>query len=386
MGDDLVRRVVYLTGTRADYGLFYQTLRRIEEHPDLDLRLVVTAMHLAPEFGYTVRLIEKDGFHIAAQVETLLAGDSGGSMGRAIGLGILGLTQALESLQPDVLILLGDRGEMLAGAIAAAHLNITIAHVHGGEVSGTIDDSVRHAITKFAHIHFPSTQENGERIVKMGEDPKRVHVVGAPGLDYLRLVKPMERRELASDLDLDLSKPLLLMTQHPVTTEEEAAAEQMRITLEAVKAVGVQTVITYPNADGGGRAMIQVLKAYEALPFVRIWKSLEQRRYVSLLRYARAMLGNSSSGIIEAPYFGLPVVSIGTRQQGRQRAENVLDVPHDRDAIEQAIRIALTDETFIQQARHCTNPYGDGHAGERISKVLAQVPLDREFLQKRLAY
>jgi GDP/UDP-N,N'-diacetylbacillosamine 2-epimerase (hydrolysing) len=386
MGDDLVRRVVYLTGTRADYGLFCQTLRRIEEHPDLDLKLVVTAMHLAPEFGYTVRLIEQDGFHITARVETLLAGDSGGSMGRAIGLGILGLTQALESLQPDILILLGDRGEMLAGAIAAAHLNIAIAHVHGGEVSGTIDESVRHAITKFAHIHFPSTQENGERIVKMGEDPERVYVVGAPGLDYLRLVEAMEQREIASDLDLDLSKPVLLMTQHPVTTEEEAAAEQMRITLEAIKAVGVQTVITYPNADSGGRAMIQVLKAYEALPFVRIWKTLGQRRYVSLLRYAHAMVGNSSSGIIEAPYFGLPVVNIGTRQQGRQRAENVLDVPHDRDTIEQALRIALTDETFIQQARHCTNPYGDGHAGERISEVLAQVPLDREFLQKRLAY
>lgn len=381
-----MRRVVYLTGTRADYGLFYQTLRRIEEHPDLDLRLIVTAMHLAPEFGYTLRLIEQDGFHIAAQVETLLAGDSGGSMGRAIGLGILGLTQALESLRPDVLILLGDRGEMLAGAIAAAHLNIAIAHVHGGEVSGTIDESVRHAITKFAHIHFPSTRENGERIVKMGEDPARVHVVGAPGLDYLRLVEPMEQRELASDLDLDLSEPVLLMTQHPVTTEEEAAAEQMRITLEAVKAVGVQTLITYPNADGGGRAMIQALKAYETLPFVRIRKSLGQRRYVSLLRYACAMVGNSSSGIIEAPYFGLPVVNIGTRQQGRQRAENVLDVPHDRAAIEQAIRTALTDEGFIQQARQCTNPYGDGYAGERISEILAQVPLDRGFLQKRLAY
>ena len=193
-----MRRVVYLTGNRADYGLFSQALRRIGEHPGLELHLIVTAMHLAPEFGYTVRQVEKDGFRIAARVETLLAGDSGGSMGRAIGLGIQGLTQALESIQPDVLILLGDRGEMLAGAIAAAHLNIAIAHVHGGEVSGTIDESVRHAITKFAHIHFPSTVENAERIARMGEDPVRVHVVGAPGLDYLRRVEPMERGE--SDL------------------------------------------------------------------------------------------------------------------------------------------------------------------------------------------
>ena len=381
-----MRRIVYLTGTRADYGLFYQALRRIEEHPDLGLELIVTAMHLAPEFGYTVRLVEEDGFDIAARVETLLAGDSGGSMGRAIGLGILGLTQALESIQPDILILLGDRGETLAGAIAGAYLNISIAHVHGGEVSGTIDESVRHAITKFAHIHFPSTQENGERIVKMGEDPARVYVVGAPGLDYLRLVEPMERAEIESDLDLDLSKPVLLMTQHPVTTEVEAAAEQMRITLEAVKAVGVQTVITYPNADSGGRAMIRVLEEYRSLPFIRVRKNLGQRRYVSLLRYASAMVGNSSSGIIEAPFFGLPVINIGTRQQGRQCAENVLNVPYDKNVIERAIRMVLTDETFIQQARHCTNPYGDGHAGERIAQTLAQIPLDREFLQKRLTY
>jgi UDP-N-acetylglucosamine 2-epimerase (non-hydrolysing)/GDP/UDP-N,N'-diacetylbacillosamine 2-epimerase (hydrolysing) len=381
-----MRRVVYLTGTRADYGLFYQALRQIEEHPDLDLELIVTAMHLAPEFGYTVRLIEKDGFNIAARVETLLAGDSGGSMGRAIGLGILGLTQALESIQPDILILLGDRGETLAGAIAAAHLNIAIAHVHGGEVSGTIDESVRHAITRFAHIHFPSTQENGERIVKMGENSARVYVVGAPGLDYLRLVEPMERAEIESDLDLDLSKPVLLMTQHPVTTEVEAAAEQIRITLEAVKAVGVQTVITYPNADSGGRAMIRVLEEYESPPFIRVRKNLGQRRYVSLLRYASAMVGNSSSGIIEAPFFGLPVINVGTRQRGRQCAENVLNVPHDKNVIERAIRTALTDETFIQRARHCTNLYGDGHAGKRIAQTLTQIPLDREFLQKRLTY
>ncbi|MFC2036470.1 UDP-N-acetylglucosamine 2-epimerase [Chloroflexota bacterium] len=381
-----MHHIVYLTGTRADYGLFYQALRRIEEHPDLEIELIVTAMHLAPEFGYTVHMVEQDGLRIGARVETLLAGDSGGAMGRAIGLGILGLTQALESIRPDVLIVLGDRGEMLAGAVAAAHLNIAVAHVHGGEVSGTIDESVRHAITKLAHIHFPSTEENAERIVRMGEDPTRVHVVGAPGLDYLRLAEPMDQRSIELDLGLDLSKPVLLMTQHPVTTEMESASEQMRTTLKAIKAVGVQTVITYPNADSGGRAMIQVLNEYEPLPFIRVWPTLGQWRYVSLLRYASAMVGNSSSGIIEAPFFGLPVVNLGTRQQGRQRAENVLDVPHDKDAIVQALQTALADEAFIQQARHCTNPYGDGHAGERIAETLAEISLDRGFLQKRLTY
>lgn len=381
-----MRKIVYLTGSRADYGLFSQALRRIGEHPALDLALIVTAMHLAPEFGHTVQMVEQDGFPIAARVATLLAGDDGGTMARAIGLAILGLTQALESIRPDLLIVLGDRGEMLAGAIAAAHLNIAVGHVHGGEISGTIDESVRHAITKLAHFHFPSTEENAWRIVQMGEDPWRVHIVGAPGLDYLAFVEPMSREELEADLELDLSQPVLLMTQHPVTTEVEAAADQMRTTLDAIASVGVQTVITYPNADAGGRAMADVIEEYAPIPFLRLRPTLGQRRYVSLLRYAAAMVGNSSSGIIEAPFFGLPVVNIGSRQQGRQRAENVLDVPHDHEAIEQAIRATLTDEGFIRLARACTNPYGDGHAGERIAAALAAVPLDRSVLQKRLHY
>lgn len=381
-----MRKIVYLTGTRADYGLFSQALRRIEAHPALDLALIVTGMHLAPEFGRTVRLVEEDGFPIAAQVETLLAGDDGGSMARAIGLGVLGLTQALESARPDVLIVLGDRGEMLAGAIVATHLNIPVVHIHGGEVSGTIDESVRHAITKLAHFHLPSTEENAQRIIRMGEDPWRVQVVGAPGLDYLRAVEPMSREQIEADLDIDLSQPVLLVTQHPVTTEVEAAADQMRTTLDALTNLGIQAVITYPNADSGGRAMIDVLKDYASLPFVRIRPTLGQRRYASLLRYADAMVGNSSSGIVEAPYFGLPVVNIGSRQQGRQRGENVLDVSHHRDGIEQAIRTALTDQDFICRARTCTNPYGDGRAGERIATTLAEIPLDRSVLQKRLAY
>jgi GDP/UDP-N,N'-diacetylbacillosamine 2-epimerase (hydrolysing) len=381
-----VRRITYITGTRADYGLFSQTLRQLEEHPDLELELIVTAMHLAPEFGNTVQIVENDGFKIAGRVETLLTGDTGASMARAVGLGILGMTQSLETTRSDVLIVLGDRGEMLAGAIAAAHLNIAVAHVHGGEVSGTIDESVRHAITRFAHIHFPSTLENAERLAKMGEDPARIHLVGAPGIDYLRTTEPMDRSELEADLGIDLSQPVILMTQHPVSTEVEDAAEQMRITLETIKSMGIQTIITYPNADSGSQAMLQVLNEYRSLPFIRVWRNLGQRRYVSVLRHANAMIGNSSSGIIEAPFFGLPVVNIGTRQQGRQRASNVLDTPHDRQAIEEALRTALSDESFIQQARHCTNPYGDGRAGERIVEVLASISLGREYLQKRLAY
>ena len=381
-----MRHIIYLTGNRADYGVFFYPLKEIIQHPDLELSLIVTAMHLAPEFGFTAQAIEYDGFPIAARIETLLAGDSGGSMSRSIGIGIQGITQALENLQPDILIVLGDRGEMLAGAIAAAHLNIIVVHVHGGEVSGTIDESIRHAITKISHVHFPSTQENAQRIIRMGEEPERVHVVGAPGLDYLRLTEPLSRDDIENDLDIDFSKPVLLMTQHPVTTEVESAATQMQITLEAIKTIGAQTIVTYPNADSGGRVMIRVLDEYKSLPFIRIRKSLGQKRYVSILRYASAMIGNSSSGIIESTFFGLPVINIGSRQQGRQRAENVLDVPHRQAAIMKAIRIALNDQDFILRSRNCKNPYGDGHAGERIARTLANISLDRKNLQKRLTY
>jgi UDP-N-acetylglucosamine 2-epimerase (non-hydrolysing)/GDP/UDP-N,N'-diacetylbacillosamine 2-epimerase (hydrolysing) len=382
----MIRQVCYLTGTRADYGLFLPTLDRIQEHPVLDLHIVVTGMHLAPEFGQTVKGVESSGFSIAARVETLLAGDSGGAMARSIGLGILGITQALEALQPDILVVLGDRGEMLAGAIAATHLNIITVHVHGGEVSGTIDESVRHAISKLVHYHFPATVHSQERLIKMGEDPSRVYSVGAPGLSYLRQTEPLPVAQIEEALDLDLSKPVILMTQHPVTTESHQSAEQMRLTLNVLERVGLQTVITYPNADSGGRSMIQVLHEYEDTPSFRIRASLGQKLYVSLLHHTQVMVGNSSSGIIEAPFFGVPVVNIGSRQQGRERAANILDVPHNATAIYRAMEKALYDEAFIEQAHHCTNPYGDGYTDARIAKLLADISLERHVLQKRLTY
>jgi UDP-N-acetylglucosamine 2-epimerase (non-hydrolysing)/GDP/UDP-N,N'-diacetylbacillosamine 2-epimerase (hydrolysing) len=382
----MTRRVLYLTGTRADYGLFSPTLHHIAENPELDLHVLITGMHLAPEFGTTADFVAADGFNIVARVETLLASDSGGAMARSIGLGIIGITQVLETLLPDMVIVLGDRGEMLAGTIAATHLNIVTVHVHGGEVSGTIDESVRHAISKLAHYHFSATPQSRERLIKMGEDPSRVYFVGAPGLTYLRQTEPLPVAQIEEALDLDLSKPVILVTQHPVTTESNQAVEQMRLTLDVLQRIGRQTVITYPNADSGGRQMIQVLLEYLDTPSFRIRKSLGQRLYVSLLHHARVMVGNSSSGIIEAPFFGIPVVNIGSRQQGRERAANVIDVPHNAEAIYQAVQMAMYDETFIEQAHHCANPYGDGFADERITKLLTNISLERCVLQKRLAY
>jgi GDP/UDP-N,N'-diacetylbacillosamine 2-epimerase (hydrolysing) len=381
-----MRKVAYVTGTRADYGLFSEPLKRIREHPDLDLALIVTAMHLEPKFGLTVREIEEDGMPIAARIRSLGAKDTGGDQARSIANALLGITDALEELRPDVVIVLGDRGEMLAGAIAAAHLNLPVAHVHGGEVSGTVDELVRHAITKLSHLHFAATDDAAQRIVRLGERPEHVHVVGACGLDYLRRFEPIADAVLAADVGIDLARPFVIFTQHPVSAESADAAEQMEISLQALAQWDVQVVATYPNADAGGRAMIEVLDRWRERPWLHVFPSLGQRRFASLLKKAAAMVGNSSSGIIEAPFFGLPVVNVGGRQAGRLRAENVIDTGYDLEAIRSAIACALGDETFQRRARSAHNPYGDGHAGERIVKILASPEVGPELTDKRIAY
>jgi UDP-N-acetylglucosamine 2-epimerase (non-hydrolysing)/GDP/UDP-N,N'-diacetylbacillosamine 2-epimerase (hydrolysing) len=382
----LTRRIAYVTGSRADYGLFSEPLKRIREHPNLDLSLIVTSMHLEPEFGLTVREIEADGMPVAAKVRNLLPGDSGGNQARAVGNAVLGITNALEDLRPDILLVLGDRGEMLAGAIAAVHLNIPVAHVHGGDVTGTVDELVRHAITKLSHVHFAATEDSAERLRRLGERPEHVHVVGAPGLDYLSRFEPIADDELQAEVGVDLSSPFVLFTQHPVTTEMSDAAAHMEMSLNALELAGVQVVATYPNADAGGRAMIQVLERWRDRAWLHIFPSLGQRRFASLLKKAAAMVGNSSSGIIEAPFFGVPVVNIGSRQAGRLRAENVLDVEDDQEAVRSAIVCALSDEDFKTRARSARNPYGDGRAGERIVEVLDSVELGPQLLNKRIAY
>jgi UDP-N-acetylglucosamine 2-epimerase (non-hydrolysing)/GDP/UDP-N,N'-diacetylbacillosamine 2-epimerase (hydrolysing) len=379
------RRVVYVTGTRADYGLFSEPLKRIQEHPGLELALVVTGMHLEPAFGMTVEEIELDGMPVVARIRNLTGGDTGADQALSIGSAIEGITPALVEQRPDVVVVLGDRGEMLAGAIAASHLNIAVAHVHGGELSGTIDELVRHAITKLAHVHFAATEDAAERIRRLGERPEHVHVVGAPGLDYLSRFEPIDEAELEADLGVPRGEPFVLFTQHPVTLEAGDAARQIGTSLDALDDAGVHVVATYPNADAGGRAMIEVLDARRG-GRLHVVANLGRRRYATLMSRAAAMVGNSSSGIIEAPFFGLPVVNVGSRQQGRLRAANVIDVGYDRAAIRQAIECALDDDAFKARSRRAENPYGDGHAGERIADTLAEIELGPALLDKRLPF
>lgn len=380
------RKIAVITGTRADYGIFYHVLKEIEKHEKLDLKLIACGMHLCPEFGMTINEIEKDGFEIADKFETILASDTGAAMAKSIGLSIISMAQSFERIKPDLVLILGDRGEMLGAATAAIHMNIPVAHIHGGEVTGTVDESVRHAITKLSHIHFPANEDSKQRILKLGEKEENIFVVGAPGLDYIKKTQYLSREEMLERFKLEDDK-IFLMTQHPVTTERDMVEWQIRETLDAVVELGRQTIVSYPNSDNGGREIIRVIEEYRAkYPFLKVFRNLSQVEYLSFLEIAEVMIGNSSSGIIEAPSFKLPVVNIGSRQDGRLRACNIIDIPYGKEAVKAGVNKALEDENFKNQLENCTNPYGDGNASGKIAQILSEIKLDRELIQKRITY
>ena len=382
-----MRKIAVVTGSRAEYGILYPVLKAIEGHPGLRLSLVVTGMHLSHEFGYTVQDIEEDGFKIDAKVNMLPSEDTLESMAESIGVGITGLAQTWGKLRPDIILLLGDRVEPLAAAIAGAYMNIPIAHIHGGDSPrGGLDEYARHAITKLAHIHFPATEKSAERIIKMGEDGWRVHTVGSPALDTILNETLLPADTLAEKLGISLTQPLILLVQHPVTTQVDEAPKQMRETLEAIVTLGYSTVLIYPNSDAGGRSIIEVIKQYEKYPFIKTFPNLPNKEYLSLMKMAGVMVGNSSSGIIEAPSLGLPVVNIGIRQEGRERGNNVIDVGHNKQEIIKGIEKALTDNEFLAEVKKCESPYGKGKAAPRIVEILSQVEITPQLLQKEITY
>jgi UDP-hydrolysing UDP-N-acetyl-D-glucosamine 2-epimerase len=355
--------------------------------PQLELSLLVVGMHLSTEFGSTIKEIEKDGYNIVAQIKILHADDTREAMARSVVKSMVRIENALEKIKPDILLLLGDRSEMLSGAVAATYLGIPIAHIHGGDVSGNIDDPVRHAITKLSHIHFAATRESAERIIRMGEEPWRVRVVGAPGLDFASSKELPGPEEISNKYGLDLSKPVLLMVQHSIIAEAEEAENQIRETLNAIVASGFQTVVVYPNADVGGRKMINVIRKYaKENSFIKAFKSIPHEDYLGIMKIASVMVGNSSSGIIEAPYFGLPVINVGTRQMGRQKSGNVIDVPYAETEISKAIQNGLSNQELINRAKSCRNIYRIQNTGINITKVLNDLNLDRALLVKRMTY
>jgi len=379
-----VKVVGVVTVGRSDYSIYLPILRRLQDDPELRLRLIVAGMHLAPEFGLTVREIEQDGFEVAERIEMLLSSDTPEGIGKSLGLGVIGFAQAYARSRPDILLALGDRFEMLAAVEAALPFRVPVAHVHGGELTaGAIDDAMRHAITKMSHLHFVATATYAARVVQMGEEPWRVIVAGAPSLDNLRHMSLLSPAELERQHGIPAGRSFVLATYHPVTLEVERTEAQMRALLGALEAVDLDIVFTYPNADTSGRLIIRMLEEFAArCRRARVVASFGPRVYFSLMNAAAAMVGNSSSGIVEAASFKLPVVNIGRRQEGRLRPPNVIDVGDTREEIAAGIAKARSAE-FAAGLAELVNPYGDGHASERIVDTLRRVRVDDALLVKR---
>ena len=381
------RRIAVVTTSRADYSHLYWPLKLLQEHPDVELKLIVMASHLSPEFGATVSEIERDGFEIAARIECLLSSDSDVGMSKSIGVAVLSLADTLGAMRPALLLLIADRYEMLAPAAVALSLRIPMAHIEGGEISeGAIDDAVRNALTKMSHIHFTSTEAARERVIAMGEEAWRVHRAGAPSLDHLRRSTLLTREQVEARCGIDLRTPALLVAYHPVTLEQDTTVEASALfaALEQIAAQGdVQILFCYPNADAGSRRLIERTRTFlEERPRGRMFVNLDAVTYWSLLRQVEAMVGNSSSGIMETASFAVPTVNVGLRQRGRERARNVLDAEADPAAIVGRMDQARS-AVFRASLEGMTNPYGDGRAAERIVEVLTTAPLGQELLIKR---
>jgi UDP-hydrolysing UDP-N-acetyl-D-glucosamine 2-epimerase len=379
------RKILYISGTRADYGLMRSVLAAIDRRPDMDLHIAVTGMHLQPEFGTTAGEIQKDGFacHI---VNTAQANDTKEEMASFIGRFIQNLIPVVKEIQPDFILVLGDRGEMLGGAIAGAYMGIPVVHIHGGEVTATVDESARHAITKLAHIHLAATEESAARIIRMGEGPARVFVVGAPGLDQIAEILAAPDTEVLARYAVDPLRPLVMVIQHPVPLEPGDPAGLMNETLKAVEGLDCQIFVVYPNADAGGRSMIAAIEAREPAGHFRAFRSIPHGDFLHLLKRSSVIVGNSSSAIIEAPSFWVPAVNIGTRQKGRQQGENVIDTGYDAREIAAAVKRALEDSAFREKVKSAKNPYGDGNSSGRIVTILADMKITPELLQKRMMY
>lgn len=383
----VMRKICVVTGTRAEYGQLRPLMEMICAAADTKLQLVVTGMHLSPEFGLTYREIEEHGFTIDRKIETLLSSDTAVGIGKSTGLGVIGFAGALADLEPDLVVLLGDRFEVLAAAVAALYARIPIAHIHGGETTeGAFDEGIRHAISKMSHLHFVAAEDYRRRVIQLGEDPARVFCVGGLGVDAIGRVELLSRNELERQMGFRFGKHSLLITFHPVTLEANTGEQQIEALLEACRKLDpeVHFIFTMPNADTGGRVIIEKINRFVAEMGERAYAatSLGQLRYWSALQHVDAVVGNSSSGIVEAPTFGLATVNIGDRQKGRLMATSIVNCEPESDAIEAAVREVLSDD-FRALARETENPYGSGGAAEKIFDVITTTSLDGKLLKKQ---
>lgn len=374
------RKIFIVVERRADYSRYKPILEKLNEDSFFQVHLVVTGICLLDFHGKDVNYIRDDGFEINAELEMFAAGrpDTTGEMVRSMARVMSTLVDELEKAKPDLVLSGFDIGANMAVTMAAAHMNIPVAHIQGGEVTGSIDESIRHAMSKFSHIHFPATELSKQRLIRMGEDPKNIYVVGCPSIDVIKNTPYVEKSVLAEYFTLDFSKPILLMIQHPVTTEAHDSFKQIKETVDAIKETRIQTVVLLPNNDAGYSRIIDYIK----LSDLKWYPSLPTEIFVNLYRNVSALIGNSSSGIHETSTMGIPAINIGNRQQGRERAANVIDVSNDKDAIIKGIEKALFDSEFTEMVKQLENPYGDGTSAEKIVTLLKTISLEN-LVQKQ---
>jgi GDP/UDP-N,N'-diacetylbacillosamine 2-epimerase (hydrolysing) len=381
-----VQHICVVTGSRADYNYLKLIIEKIDKSPKLKVSLIVTGMHLLKTHGYTIDLIKKDSLPIAKIIPMYDENEPTElKLGEAVGSSIIKFVKSLNELNPDLLLVLGDRIEPLVVVIAATTLKIPIAHVHGGDISGTLDETIRHAITKLSHLHFPATLKSAERIKLLGEEEWRIHMVGSPTVDLI-LEEPLLKKEaICQKLELKATDSIVLCIQHPNIFESDRAGAQMRITLQVLKDLNLQTVIIYPNNDLGSNLIIKEIEHDKGVPNFKIFKNLARIDYLSLLKGADLLIGNSSGGLIETPLFKIPVVNIGTRNKDREKGDNVINVDYNHDDIKNAVQKALSAD-FKKICSTVVNPYGDGTASDKIVKILEDLEITEDFLIKKLTY
>lgn len=379
------KKVCVVTGSRAEYGLLYWLMWEIQNDPDLNLQVIVTGMHLSPEFGLTSKIIEENGFHIDKKIEMLLSSDTPVGISKSIGLGVFGFSEALEGLSPDILVIMGDRFEMLSAAIVAMNARIPIAHLHGGEATeGLIDEAIRHSLTKLSHLHFTATEQYRRRVIQLGEQPNRVYTVGGLGIDNIVRLKLMSKKETEEKIIFRFGKKNLLVTFHPVTLEKSSSFYQFSSLLKVLSELeDTHVIFTKPNADADGRIIIRMIDDFVANHSERTvaFVSMGQMNYLSTLRHIDAIVGNSSSALLEAPTFKIATVNIGDRQKGRIKAKSVFDCSPDYKSIKEAIGKVYSPE-FQSRLPSVENPYGTGGASVMIKDIIKQTDLDGIIIKK----
>ncbi|WAA09797.1 UDP-N-acetylglucosamine 2-epimerase [Fervidibacillus albus] len=377
------RKICIVTGTRAEYGLLYWLMKRIKSDKELELQIIATGMHLSPEFGLTYKQIEKDGFEINEKIEMLLSADTPTAITKSIGLGVISFADAFDNLQPDVVVLLGDRFEIFAAAQSAMIMRIPIAHIHGGEITeGAIDDSIRHSITKMSQIHFTATEVYRKRVIQMGEHPKTVYNVGTLGIEGIKNTPLLSLKELSDYVGLKLKK-YFLITLHPTTLQSSTAEEQIKILLNVLdKWKDYQLIFTKTNADTDGRNINRYIDNYVENNFnrARVFDSLGQVRYLSAIKHCEMVIGNSSSGLLEVPYFRKPTINIGIRQQGRLKADSVIDCDFNKKSIMKGMKKAFSP-TFTKKIYQMPMVYGEGNTSEEIVNILKNMSLKSTMKQ-----